>query len=219
MTNPRRPAAFGARAWCKPFRRAASHTPRRGLAKRKPVLTTLMLVSAMTILVGCSNPREQGVLANPPLGGTLFYRVQTDEPLDLIVWFINRSGSPVTMTTISPQSPSPAIHTVGTAIYDVRRVGYNLATAVGILPQECPREFVPRPVRSLTIAPGRESNWFGVITLRVTKPGRYLIRKIKFSYITARGPGWQYYVDPVRLIVTNPSRPGPTPIPPSDACV
>jgi hypothetical protein len=176
----------------------------------------------LSLAAGCAGPGQAGTertaFTDPALGGKLFYRVHTDEPVDLIVWFRNSTSQPAHLLRISVAAQTSKLRLIGTSIYNVDRIGYNPATAVGILPEECPSHFSPHLVSTLTVAAHAQSPWLGVIALRVTTAGRYLITRIKYTYAVGKNRYWQYYNDPVLLIVSNPAMPGPLPLPASAVC-
>jgi hypothetical protein len=177
-------------------------------------------MSAVAACASSSSPdgTERTIFGDSSIGGKLFYRVHTDEPVDLIIWFRNTSGQSARLRELSLAGASGAVRTISANVYSLERIGYNPATAVGILSKECPSKFVPKPVSSLTVPGHDESDWIGVIALRVTRPGTYLIQRIKFSYSEGTNRYWQYYNDPVSLMVSDPPMPGPRPLPPSAVC-
>jgi hypothetical protein len=198
-------------------------------AKRHPATarTWIGALAWATILAGsvaaCTrtgphDAEQKTTFEQPPVGGTLTYRVHTAEPLDLIIWFANGSSEPARLRAIDLPSADSHIRVIGTSIYNVKRVGYNPATALGLLSKECPRHFSPRPLSSLVVPGHGKSPWFAAVVLRVTKPGKYSIQNIKLIYSIGTQRYWQYYGDSVSLTVSNPAKPSLTPLPPSAVC-
>jgi hypothetical protein len=107
---------------------------------------------------------------------------------------------------------------ISVSAYDERRTGSGPATALGILPKECPGQFVPSPITSVSVPGNSDSPWYGVVTVRFMKAGRYKINRFRVNYITSDGSGWEYLTDPIEITVKDPSRPGPTPVPASGMC-
>ena len=107
---------------------------------------------------------------------------------------------------------------VSTSVYDQNRVGSAPATAVGILPAECPGIYVPATVSSLTVTPHSDGRWVGVVTISFRKPGRYMLRRFRIRCATSGDSGWQDLIDPIQVTVSEPAKPGPKPVPSYDIC-
>lgn len=184
-------------------------------ARSVSVVIALAAATSLTMNACSSTAGPGAVFQDAPSGGETTYIVNVAEPTDIILFFQNTTGDSVHLTAISVPGASPAMRLISTAVYDRRRIGYSPATALGILPKECPNNFVPHPVNSLTIGARETSPWIGVVAVRFSKPGTYLMRKFRIDYTTSRGTGWQDLVDPIRLTVREPAMPGPTPEPPA----
>lgn len=198
------------------YRRAGGGCPQSGRPTRATGLG-LGLVAAILAITGCTGSLDNHrVFANSSenLKGT----VHTDEIVDVVVEFDNITDSAVRLSAMSLADFPPYIHLVGTSSYDSRRLGYFPAENLGDLPKECPHEYVPSAIDSITVKPGQLSNWFGVLAIRILKPGRYTLRRIRIAYSVDGRPGWQYQNTNLTLRVRNPPLPGPRPVPSSEVC-
>lgn len=176
-------------------------------------LASLPLAASLLWLTGCAGSPDT-VFANPS-GGYFTYTVNVDEPTDIILYLTNTSGQPVHLVSISVPSPSKPMRLISTSVYDVRKIGYQPATDLGILPLECPRNYVPHPVSSLTVPAHAGSPWVASVAIRFDKPGVYWLHRFRIDYTTPQGSNWEYLIDPVKLTVREPARPGPKPEPPN----
>ncbi len=142
----------------------------------------------------------------------------TDELVDVVVEFTNMTDKAVHLSSLSLSGRQPEIRYISARVYDMRHLGYFPAVGLGDLPKECPHLYIPAPVKSLAVAPHQYSRWFGVVTIRILKPGRYTIREIKVTYSTGGKQGWQYQSTNLTLTVRNPPLPGPRPVSSRVAC-
>jgi len=199
-------------------RPAPDRPVRRRRGKSTASLQVTGLAMMLILAVGCSaSPSERQVFEDSRESSA--GPVQTDELVDMVVQFTNLTGESVHLVGLSLVGALPNVRLVGTSVYDISRVGGFPAEDLGNLPIECPREFAPSPVSSLVVGPHQYSGWFGVLTIRILKPGRYTISRIKISYSTSGGPGWQYFSSNLTLTVRNPPLPGPRPISSQEACI
>jgi hypothetical protein len=99
----------------------------------------------------------------------------------MVVQFWNLSSEPVHLVQISLAAHNAAVRLVGTAVYNAARTGGFPAEKIGDLPKQCPRQYVPSPVTSLTVAPRKYSHWFAAVAIKIMKPGRYLIRQVRID--------------------------------------
>jgi hypothetical protein len=189
---------------------------------RKPVARVLALAGALAIAAGsivaacAGSGGEVVVFQNAP--GEYTYTVNVAEPADFILYFVNTSGSPVRVKSVHVAGASRQMRLINVAAYNAPRTGSGPATAVGILPAECPGQYVPSPITSVQVPAHSVGPWYGVVTVSFQKPGRYLISKFRVDYATPGGSGWEYLVDPVLMTVQNPPLPGPKPVPASEIC-
>jgi hypothetical protein len=186
---------------------------------RKPSAGVLALAGALVVpglllIAGCGSGGPSKVFQNAPPGFDI-YTVNVAEPTDIILYFVNVSGEAVRLVSVSVPSASKAMQVIDTSVYDRRRIGYSPASGLGILPEECPRNYIPAPVSSLTVPAHSGSPWIASVTIRFDRPGTYWLSRFKIDYTTSQGSGWDYLINPVRLTVREPALPGPKPEPPS----
>jgi hypothetical protein len=174
-------------------------------------------IVVVSLLAGCSTgPGHRSVFRDSQQQES--GPIHTQETMDITVLFWNTTSDPVHLVKLSLVSPNPAVHLVSTSVFNSAHTNGFPAEKVGDLPKECPLGYVPSPVKSLTVKPHQFSHLFAVVAIRITRPGRYLIRKIRIDYTTPSGPGWQYWSSNMTLKVSNPPLPGPTKLPADQAC-
>jgi hypothetical protein len=188
--------------------------------RSRPRISAFVLTCAAALLgiAGCSgNAGQDGsvgehtVFQDAPTGNYFTYTVSVAEPTDIILVFSNMTNEPVHLQSISVPGASKAMQLIGTNVYDARKLGFTPATALGILPEECPGIYVPAAVDSLTVPPHTGSPWFAAVAIRFDKPGIYWLHRFRIDYSNPQGRGWDDLSDTVRLTVREPARPGPKP--------
>lgn len=132
-----------------------------------------------------------------------FGQVQTQETTDLVIQFWNLTAAPVRLVRLSLVGDQPAVRLIGTAVYNSGPTGGFPVEMVGNLPRECPRDYVPSPITSLTVRPHQWSRWFAVVAIKILKPGTYHIGNVRIDYSTPSGPGWQNWNTHMTLRVSD----------------
>ena len=193
--------------------------PARRCSPRRWLIAGALVLGSLLLSAGCSGSHgdlgENQVLQDAP-PGMFTYDVNVQEPVDIIVPFENRTGQPVHLLKMSVPGASKQQRLISISAYDQRKVGDAPATAAGILPVECPK-WVPSPISKVTVAAHSITPWFGVVTVRYSKPGTYVIKGFRIDYSTPSGTGWDNLSDAVKLTVHGPARPGPK-AEPSNMC-
>jgi hypothetical protein len=124
----------------------------------------------------------------------------------------NTSDYAVRLRSVRLIGVPPTVQLLSVRAYNINRVGYGgIGLGVGDMPVMCPRNFVPAPISSFSIRPHHEPGWMVVLEFRVTRPGTYLIKRVKTRYSTNGQAGWQYQYLNLTLKVSNPPLPGPRP--------
>jgi hypothetical protein len=73
---------------------------------------------------------------------------------------------------------------------------------------ECPRQFKSVPLNTVIVPPRKTSyNRQPVVAIRVSRPGRYFVGRVRIDYTTGGQPGWQYQNIWFTATVVNPPRP------------
>jgi hypothetical protein len=89
---------------------------------------------------------------------------------------------------------------------------------MGVLSKECPSQFKPHSLRSVTFPPHADPPWLVVLAFTLDKPGVYRLNRVRIDYQTNGHSGWQYQNTNATITVKNPPLPGPRPLPPSAVC-
>ena len=64
----------------------------------------------------------------------------------------------------------------------------------------------------------KSSQWYVVIAVAFSKPGRYYLKRIRIDYTTDGHQGWQYQDIDTTVVISDPPDPGPKPLPSSAVC-
>jgi hypothetical protein len=101
----------------------------------------------------------------------------------------NVGDSPVRVLriTLTVDSPAPSFRPFQAFSY--RRTHAGVIDAVGDLPRTCPNVYVPLTARQRMIAAHKNANWFAVVPVRVTTPGKFAVGPFHVTYQTADGSG------------------------------
>jgi hypothetical protein len=182
-------------------------------------LAAVTLVAASSCSSAAGRPAQQRVvfkLAVEHTSGPL----RTDEIFDIVTQFYNVTGMTIRLSGMSMARPIRDVHVLGANVYNMQVAGGIPAEALGDMAKECPGQYVPRPVGSLVVRPRQYSPWFGVIAVRISRPGTYVINRIRVSYVmNGHARGWQYQNTYLTLHVSNPPLPGARPVPAAyDGC-
>ncbi len=119
----------------------------------------------------------------------------------------DQTSQPVRLLWVTPVHWPAAIRLHSITAYNYYQAGAGVISALGDLPKECPREFVPHPLSVVMTAAHSTSDWFVVFALTISRPGRYYLSQVKIGYTTRGQQGWQYQNLDTELVVTRASRP------------
>jgi hypothetical protein len=197
-------------------RRDGCDVAKDGQASRVALLAALICLPVV-LMAGCQSDGPRNVLASGPFGISESGPAHVDEIIDQSVTLHNVSGHPVRLRSIRIVG-LPEAHLLNVRAYSIRKLGYGGLSQTGDLPSECPGWFVPRPIGSFAIAPHRDSDWMVVIAFRISRPGTYHLRRLRISYSTDGGRGWQYEYPTITYTISNPPLPGLRPLPKSAVC-
>jgi hypothetical protein len=84
------------------------------------------------------------------------------------------------------------VHVLDVTAYQYSQVGQGVGAATGDLRKRCRKEMIPYPVTTVVTGGHKDSNWFIVIALTFSKPGRYHLGRAKIGYQINGATGWQY---------------------------
>ena len=144
---------------------------------------------------------------------------KTDEITDIgFDPFYNLTGEPIRLRSVTFASPPPELRILNVRAYNYKQTKETVIGLSGDLAKECPHVFKPKPINSYVTPPHGSSSWFVVIAFTISKPGRYSLKRVRIDYTAAGRPSWQYITIDTAVTVTNPPKPGPTPLPPSAVC-
>jgi hypothetical protein len=180
------------------------------------------IVASFLAVAGCTP-----VTSTPPAtavflmagGFTTTMPVHTREIVDIGIGPLrNVTGTAARVLSVSFAHAPPEVHTLNVRAYNYNQTGATTLGGLGDLAQECPTTYVPHPVNSYVTPAHKDTPWFIVIAFTISKPGRYYLGKVILRYRTGTRDGWQYQNINATVVVKNPPRPGPRPLPPSDVC-
>lgn len=191
---------------------------------RRKIQTIAAALLPAVLAAACSASSATGgsgqrVVFPDSTGTTSTMPTQTDEITDIgFDPFYNLTGEPIRLRSVTFASPPPELRILNVRAYNYKQTKEAVIGLSGDLSKECPRLFKPKPINSYVTPPHRSSSWFVVIAFTISKPGRYYLRRVKIDYTAAGRSGWQYITINTAMVITNPPKPGPTPLPPSAVC-
>jgi len=170
----------------------------------------LSVLLCAVLAIGCAaaaiGPGFNQVLRVNTDAGTVLLG-HTDEMIDVPALFLyNTAARPVRIQRLALLSHSPAMRLSSTIAY--RPDGYFIV-AFGDLQKEC--GYPAKPISSIVVRPHSASAWIPFMTIVVSKPGRYNLRRVKIFYEIGGDQYWQYQNLNTVLVVKSPSEPGPYP--------
>ncbi len=197
---------------CRPAREAAREGLARPPATGRPRHGALVAAIVIILLAvsSCSGNGDGGQVVFELMGDVHIHGpVHTAELYDNVTLLTNVTGERVHLVSVSLASPVRFVRFVGATAFDSRRLRGFPVASLGDLPVECPKKYIPAPVSSVVVRPHQFSPWFVVVTIRIMRPGRYVLPGLRIDYTTPSGSGWQYYGTNTTLTVSNPPLPGP----------
>jgi len=176
---------------------------------RRTVAAALL---AAIITGGCSGTdrrgREQAVFhvqTNIRLG----QGANVNEIIDIgLEPFANTTSQPVRVRSIHLVRMPAAVHLVSVRAFSCQLMNGCVFTAVGDMTSECPRQFKSVPLNTVIVPPRKTSyNRQPVVAIRVSRPGRYFLGRVRIDYTSNGQHGWQYQNLWFTAIVVSPPRP------------
>ncbi|HET9896674.1 MAG TPA: hypothetical protein VFQ44_17225 [Streptosporangiaceae bacterium] len=155
---------------------------------RRTVLAALVF-GASALAVGCSGSGEHTVFAIATDFGEGDRAVRTIDIIDVgVPSLYNVTDQSVRVRKVALASAPPAVRLLGATAHPGQAVGI----VFGDLSSRCAKEYPAHPVTDALIRPRSRSNWFLVLAIRFSKPGRYYLGRVKIYYTTGGQDGWQY---------------------------
>lgn len=179
-----------------------------------------VIVLCAMLMVACgSHASGQRKVFPDSTGSALTVPTKTDEIDDVgFEPFYNLARDPVRLRSVTIVGAPSELRILNVRAYNYKQTKETVLSQLGDLTKECPRTFRPRPISSYTTPPHGASSWFVVIAFTISKPGRYHLGRVRISYTAAGHEGWQYLDIDTTMTVTNPPKPGPTPLPSTAVC-
>jgi hypothetical protein len=161
--------------------------------KMPPNLRTvlcLLLLGASLLAAGCSpGPGERTVFKLDTGFGEGDRDVSTIDIMDVGVPFLyNITGQRVQVRKVTLASAPRDVRLIGVTAH----AGQPVGIVFGDLARRCRTEYPPHPVTDAVTRPHSLSNWFLVLAVTFSKPGRYYIGRVKIYYTAGGQDGWQY---------------------------
>ena len=180
------------------------------------LITPLALV---LLAAGCSGGQQEVFTVFS--GFRTSFPAQTLEPQDIGLstgWLHNQSGHRVRITSVRFVNPPRQLRMLNVLAYSFNDIHEGLISLEGVLYEECPKEFRPHALSSVTFPPHSDPPWLVVMAFTFDKPGKYHLNQVRINYVANGHPGWQYQDTNATVTVKNPPLPGPKPLPPSAVC-
>jgi hypothetical protein len=185
--------------------------------------TTGCALASLLAVAGCTTATSTPPAAAVFLmaGGfiTTTMPVPTREIVDIGIGPLrNVTGTAARVLSVSFARAAPEVHTLNVRAYNSNQTGATTLGGLGDLSMECPTTYLPHSVSSYVTPAHSDTPWFIVIAFTISKPGRYYLGRLILRYRTGTREGWQYQNINATVIVKDPPRPGPRPLPASDVC-
>jgi hypothetical protein len=160
---------------------------------RRSAPATLLALCLM-LTAGCtSNPvlhsREQTAFTVVTGFGQ---GLRSSTPLDIINIGLpdlyNRTSRSIRIRDVSLSSAPAAVRLLNITAHPGQAVG----VIRGNLLKRCKASYPAYPVTDAIMPPHTDSNWHLVLTITITKPGTYHLRRVKITYTIGGRARWQY---------------------------
>jgi hypothetical protein len=214
-----RPARAGLAACSAPIGNGASHaTPDRvvggvtwaryGVLARGGAVTRTRaagLASALLAIVlsaaGCSAGRPgESIVFTPASFTPQGMRATTIDVVDVSVLGLhNITGHSVRLRSVSLVSVPRAVQVRSVTAY---RFGIAVGMGTGDLLKYCRKQDRPYQLADVVTRPQSDWDWYLVIAMSFTKPGRYNLGRAKISYTSDGHQGWQYLNLNMTMVIT-----------------
>ncbi len=172
----------------------------------------------LLLIAGCSGG-QQGVFTVFS-GFTSAFPTRTLEPEDIGLstsWLHNQSDHQVRITSVRFVNPPKALHMLNVLAYSFAD-GAGIISQAGVLYKECPKQFKPHALNSVSFPPHSIPPWLVVLAFTFDKPGVYHLKRVRIDYQANGHSGWQYQYTNATITVKSPPLRGPTPLPLSAVC-
>jgi hypothetical protein len=180
----------------------------------------IVILAVVLLATGCSSGGQQDVF-NVFSGFTSTIPTQTLEINDIGLseaWLHNQTGYPVRIISVRFVRPPKTLHLLNVYAYSYKDTHYGLISQGGVLSKECPKNFKPHALNSVTFPGHHDPPWLVVLAFTLNKPGVYHLKQVRIDYVTNGHRGWQYQSTNATITVKNPPLPGPRPLPASAVC-
>jgi hypothetical protein len=163
-----------------------SRDPNQGAAGLAGALLAIVLSAA-----GCSAAMPgEGIVFTDASGFSQGMSATTIDVVDLgVPGLHNVAGRSVRLRGVSLVSVPSAVHVRSVTAY---RYGIAIGTDLGDLLKHCRKQDRPYRLADVVTRPHSDSDWYLVIAMTFTKPGRYYLDRAKIYYTVDGQQGWQY---------------------------
>jgi hypothetical protein len=153
-------------------------------------ITVAILVIATVLLGSCSSSGGEHVVFKVATGFSQGGSDTTANVVDIGLPFglYNLSDHTVRLSGIRLVGTTAAVHLRSVTAYR----GNGVGIVDGDLLKLCRRSYRPYPVTDAVTQPHSNSRWFIVIAVTFTRPGRYLLHRVRIDYTANGQDGWQY---------------------------
>jgi hypothetical protein len=178
--------------------------PERGGAvtrTRVPAGLAGALLAIVLSTAGCSAARPgEGVVFRPVSLASEGLSATTIDVVDVGALALhNVTGRSVRLRGVSLVSVPRAVHVRSVTAY---RYGIAIGIARGDLLKYCLKQDRPYPVTDVVTRPHSDSEWYVVISMTFTKPGRYYLGRAKIYYTVDGQQRWQYEDPNITMDIT-----------------
>jgi hypothetical protein len=156
-------------------------------------VTRTLLSGALLLTGGCSpTPGQAGQRVVFPVATGFSQGLRRSTPVDIIDVGVpalyNLTGKAVQVRKVTLVAVPAAVRLLDVTAHPGQATGI----VAGNLRKLCRHSYPSYPVTAAVTRPHAESNWFLVLAVNFTRPGRYYLGKVKIYYTTGGQNGWQY---------------------------
>jgi hypothetical protein len=179
----------------------------------------LTALALLLLAAGCSGGQQEVFTIDS--GFQSSFPTHTLEVTDIGLsgaWLHNQADHRVRITSVRFVNPPKQLHMLNVLAYSYKDTHGGVISEAGVLYKECPRQFKPHVLESVTFPPQSDPPWLAVLAFTLNKPGIYHLNRVRIDYQINGHSGWQYQNTNATITVKDPALPGATPLPASAVC-
>jgi hypothetical protein len=161
--------------------------------RKAPAAVVAAAVAVVMALTGCSlTGNSEHIVFAVASGFTQGGLSNTKDVINIgVPGLKNISGNTVKLSSVVLVSPPRALKVVSTTAYLYSQTRSGIGITHGNYLKNC-KQLTPYAVSDVSAKEHSWSHWLVVIAVKITKPGKYYLGRVKINYLRNGNPGWQY---------------------------